>query len=532
MAGGTYLSGATAWPSLAPHTLVLGNGLTTSYAYDTRQRIQSIQTGTLGNPSAQNLTLGYDEANNVNANGNQVGSGNDAFTFDAENRLAKVRGARPYSTASACGDYDDDGQTSTLDLSRMASHFGQTRASPGYDFRMDLDWDGTITVLDMSRQANRCTIGPSNMQHTDYVYDGNGSLLKRTNTDTSAPFNAPASTWTVYIGGIFEKNFSSATGATYTTKYYIADGRAIAVGQTPVGGAETVTYLLADHLGSTVGSTDQNGDLIGVQLYWPYGASRYAVGSLATDRMYTGQQQEDTGPRQDATNALGLYNYKARFYSTVTGRFVSADSLTNDGLNRYAYARSNPLRYTDPTGRCVLGLPCDAPTALSWLACANSVDGCAAVFQARGIDAEPDLIERVHRLAEALIPGEEFQNNYSDPRNNPYVSGASLQSAFGSYPVDRLFTFANSVVEEMLGLGLWPKIEAALKDPYNQARLARMAAFAAMGAACGGAVASGGSLTPVCVASVNLYAAATVTQFQVGVGEGGERRNGWRRAPR
>jgi hypothetical protein len=49
-----------------------------------------------------------------------------------------------------------------------------------------------------------------------------------------------------------------------------------------------------------------------------------------------------------------LYNYKARFYSTTLGRFVSADSIvpevSGDGLNRFAYVVNNPIRWNDPTG--------------------------------------------------------------------------------------------------------------------------------------------------------------------------------------
>jgi hypothetical protein len=66
---------------------------------------------------------------------------------------------------------------------------------------------------------------------------------------------------------------------------------------------------------------------------------------------------------------LGLYNYKARFYSTTLGRFASADTVTLDGLNRYAYVKNNPVRWNDPTGRCtpgelvILWNPCTAEKA-------------------------------------------------------------------------------------------------------------------------------------------------------------------------
>lgn len=53
--------------------------------------------------------------------------------------------------------------------------------------------------------------------------------------------------------------------------------------------------------------------------------------------------------------STGLYNYDARLYDPVIGRFVSADSLVprvfdSMSYNRYAYCRNNPLIYVDPSG--------------------------------------------------------------------------------------------------------------------------------------------------------------------------------------
>ncbi len=64
---------------------------------------------------------------------------------------------------------------------------------------------------------------------------------------------------------------------------------------------------------------DAAGATVAETAYWPYGATR-AGGVAQTDKLYTGQQQEPG----DA--ALGLYNYKARFYSTTVGRFVRGAS--------------------------------------------------------------------------------------------------------------------------------------------------------------------------------------------------------------
>ncbi|MGC9084522.1 MAG: RHS repeat-associated core domain-containing protein, partial [Anaerolineae bacterium] len=82
-------------------------------------------------------------------------------------------------------------------------------------------------------------------------------------------------------------------------------------------------------------------------------------GRFPTDRPFTGQRWEPT---------LGLYDYRARFYDPALGRFLQPDPIVPQAgdpssLNRYAYARLNPLRYVDPTGHCwgpvsfVRGLP-------------------------------------------------------------------------------------------------------------------------------------------------------------------------------
>ena len=89
--------------------------------------------------------------------------------------------------------------------------------------------------------------------------------------------------------------------------------------------------------------------VVGRQRYYPYGANRPASAPLPTDYRFTGQRNEST---------IALYDYGARFYDPVLGRFVSADTVVPEpgnpqALNRYSYCYNNPLKYTDPTGHMV-----------------------------------------------------------------------------------------------------------------------------------------------------------------------------------
>jgi RHS repeat-associated protein len=159
-----------------------------------------------------------------------------------------------------------------------------------------------------------------------YTYNAGGTPLKRT---------LDGGSWTVYIAGVFEK---TNTGA--VRKYYAAAGKTIAVRDG--AGTGTLSYPLHDHLGSTSEITTTAGTVASSMRYWPYGGTRTG-GVTGTDLLYTGQRQE-AGDAQ-----MGLYNYKARFYSTALGRFLSADPV-GGGSARYQYVRSNPIILVDPTG--------------------------------------------------------------------------------------------------------------------------------------------------------------------------------------
>jgi RHS repeat-associated protein len=105
-------------------------------------------------------------------------------------------------------------------------------------------------------------------------------------------------------------------------------------------------------LNSTVGTTTTASEAVDRMQYYPFGSVR--GGGVATDRTYTGQQSE-------AGSALKLSYYHARFYSAELGHFVSADSSSGSGLNRFAYVGDNPIMSSDPTGHCGAPDPCASP---------------------------------------------------------------------------------------------------------------------------------------------------------------------------
>jgi RHS repeat-associated protein len=100
------------------------------------------------------------------------------------------------------------------------------------------------------------------------------------------------------------------------------------------------------HLGSSSLTTSNTGALVAQLRYLPYGGTRWESGTTPTDFRFTGQRHE---------SGFGLYDYHARYYDPLLGRFVSADSIVPSAgkpqaLNRYSYVLNSPLKYQDPTG--------------------------------------------------------------------------------------------------------------------------------------------------------------------------------------
>jgi RHS repeat-associated protein len=104
--------------------------------------------------------------------------------------------------------------------------------------------------------------------------------------------------------------------------------------------------LHVDHLGSLVLVTAEGGAVVRSLRYGPYGEIIEIGGTEAVPQGFA------TGEAA----AAGLVLLGMRWYCPRIGRFLSPDPVVGDAFaplswNAYAYARSNPTSYIDPTGR-------------------------------------------------------------------------------------------------------------------------------------------------------------------------------------
>jgi RHS repeat-associated protein len=108
-------------------------------------------------------------------------------------------------------------------------------------------------------------------------------------------------------------------------------------------------YYLLGHLYTVGGLTDAGGSLVEWYSYTGYGLPTIhtVTSSPGNPFFFTGQRLD----RLDA-DALLVYDYKARVYDPLHGRFQQRDpSEFVDSYNLYEYALSRPSVLTDPSGQ-------------------------------------------------------------------------------------------------------------------------------------------------------------------------------------
>lgn len=106
-----------------------------------------------------------------------------------------------------------------------------------------------------------------------------------------------------------------------------------------ISSAGVATFLHQERQGSVVATTGSTGAVSNRYAYSPFGESAAIAGTTI------GFQ----GQRYDAET--GLYYFKSRHYSPVTGRFLQPDVIGyNGGLNLYAFVYNDPFSLNDAYG--------------------------------------------------------------------------------------------------------------------------------------------------------------------------------------
>ena len=278
--------------------------ITYSYSYDDLHRLTAETNTGIYDP----ISVSYNAIGNITS---KTMRGNIySFTYDTAHKHAVktiTLNSTPYSYT-----YDANGNmTGGPDFTDPAQVATRT---------ITYNTDNMPTQLIHQKGANTVTV--------DIDYDGEGARAKKAIQGGSP---------TYYIGGHFQVKDG------VSTKYIFAGNLRVAQID-----ATEVSYFHKDHLGSSTAITNTSGSLVESTDYMPFGGQRDHTGIDVSDYRFTDQELDPES---------GLYNCNARLYDPIIGRFISADVIVQNfsdpqTLNRYSYARNNPLMYVDPSGHC------------------------------------------------------------------------------------------------------------------------------------------------------------------------------------
>ena len=289
-----------------------------NFAYDSDTRLQNITRA-----NGVSSTLRYDAGSRLLALNHSGGQGINlplAYSYDAvgNRSLQDTNVGQPLVTQAV---------TNTFDNANRLLTSGATSYS--YDANGNLVSStgpgGTITYTWDSR--NRLASITSPGQNTTFIYDFLGNLIS---TNDSGSLNLTRSyvlddlTDVAYVAQSNGDNLS------------VLAGRALDQHLAIIHSSGQVEYGVPDAINSTIATVDQTGKLLSTLLYEPFGQT-------ATSSNYLFQF---AGRTAVATN---LYYYRARYYASSDGRFISEDPIASD-VNLYRYVYNAPILFTDPTG--------------------------------------------------------------------------------------------------------------------------------------------------------------------------------------
>jgi RHS repeat-associated protein len=339
-------------------TRVLGNGLTTTFAYrgapgnagDDQLASLTVETSPgAGNRPALSYTYSYDPNKNPTAeNRGTAGSAADdysfATTYDAKDRLTqwlRDNGDNQNWNLSLVGDWNTTAGSidgTTINQSRTHNDVHEItvinasplvhdvkgnltrKAGDTYD-RYTWDFDNKLKTADVDQDGN---------EDVSFTYDALGRRLSKND----------GAMVTLYICDgqrVIEEYASTGSGFTlqrsYTHGTYYDDVLAKIEDN---AGSPTRAYYHQDRQFNVRGMTDSAGTIVELYAYSPYGKqvildAQGAVRAATNHDNYYGF----TGRYLDAET--GLWYFRARYFDTDLGRFTGRDPLRYpDGFNTYA----------------------------------------------------------------------------------------------------------------------------------------------------------------------------------------------------
>jgi len=341
----SYLSGIIYNVAGQLTAMTSGTGATESYTYSNDRLQLTRQTAVKESTTLMDLTYSYAAA--ANASGTLTTAGNSG-------QLMSVTGTINSASRNQTFNYDDLGRLVT------ASSWGASQRTYSYDrwgnrTSMNDSINGASQSVSLQPQAgapsgvpsNRLTSVTNNGVTLSYVYDLSGNLTSDGQHiyqyDAEGRIATVDSTGASYGYDSANRRVKKVTGG-YTTYYVWEGGQVIAEYSNATASSGGTSYYLADRLSNRM-TTDASGAFKGSQDHLPFGEDGGTSGASEKHR-FTNYERDGESGTDYAVNRQHQY---------ANGRFIQADPIPGglgqpQSLNRYAYAKSDPVNLADPLG--------------------------------------------------------------------------------------------------------------------------------------------------------------------------------------
>jgi RHS repeat-associated protein len=206
--------------------------------------------------------------------------------------------------------------------------------------------DGRVLSLSWNTRYQLTAVATNGGQAESYGHD---ALGRRVWTASGGVTN-----WQVYDGAQVVADVDAAGGL--LRSYVWGPGIDNLLLMTTYGETTSTYYAIKDHLGSVLALVDGTGAVVESYRYDAWGRVlevRDAAGLLS---VVGGQWSSPLGNRylwqgREYSWATGLYNFRARWYDPIIGRWISNDPIgISGGLNQYRFCYDSPVVCIDPFG--------------------------------------------------------------------------------------------------------------------------------------------------------------------------------------
>jgi RHS repeat-associated protein len=292
------------------------------YVYDENANVESIDDARPTAIDIDDQTFGYDGLDRLTSAVAPERYGSATYTYNAFDDLrSMVIGMHDWTYRYEDGSgrltriTNPGGGTEWTFLYEPSGNRGNTSTIAGPDGTQNLQFDRADTLTQIVGQES-------------YQYDAHGHRIQAV---VAGQTRYPVHT----RDGLLRIEYGA------TTERYIHLGTQLIARES----AGVARYLLTDHLGSPVATTNADGGNVERSFHAPFG-ERWGTAAPERGPGYTGHFE-------DATK---LTYMKARYESPRIGRMLSPDPVGPDNnsganFNRYWYANNNPMTLVDPDGR-------------------------------------------------------------------------------------------------------------------------------------------------------------------------------------